>query len=477
MRNYNFISIPSFQPFVETVIKNTFEKKNYFTLIEGLKFDLKPILYRFFYFQLLNDKFLYQAYSARKNLCAGNVLNKIFFKEIAFKKISFVYSSFYILRNLIKFFEVLIYLFFLYKQLLILRYKKKDQNCNLLVYVSRKKHVNYINSILSNLKINYKFLVLTEEHAKELSLKNSESVYCPNASFGKLNYFFQKNAYLIFFYKIFLKLCSQNKFKAVMTVEGDDFKSEILSQVANIKNIPTICLQWGCYPLKPKIAFHLMSSKYFFSWGKYFSKQLKIYNKNIKFIDTGNPLMINNKLKKKNQIMLLIQPCLNNAEKDCFKDIFFKILNIVNKNSDYIFIVRNHPDYNFDQLLGNNFDKMNFKIQDYSIPIAKSLSEAKVVIGMSSSALAESLFYDAIPVSYQTYKNKFLNPNLNKMKIGFSSTSPTDIENFIKLLINNSSYYKKYLNNIKKKKSLFFRISGISSKRLFSKNLKNIMKL
>ena len=151
--------------------------------------------------------------------------------------------------------------------------------------------------------------------------------------------------------------------------------------------------------------------------------------------------------------------------------------NIINKNSDYIFIVRNHPNYNFDQLLENNFDKMNFKIQHYSVPIAKSLSETRVVIGISSSALVESLFYDVIPVSYQAYDKKTFEPNLNKMQIGFSSTSLTDIENFIKLLINNSSYYKKYLNNIKKKKSLFFRINGISSKKLFSKNLKNIMKL
>jgi hypothetical protein len=110
----------------------------------------------------------------------------------------------------------------------------------------------------------------------------------PPINLSETSFFFNQNANINFYIKSVYKIFENFSPKFILSVEGDHFFSEILSQVGRAFDVKSVCLQWGAFPLsKPKLSFRNMSHDYFISWGKFFTKQLQPYNKKVKFLDFG----------------------------------------------------------------------------------------------------------------------------------------------------------------------------------------------
>jgi hypothetical protein len=183
------------------------------------------------------------------------------------------------------------------------------------------------------------------------------------------------------------------------------------------------------------------------------------------------------RIKKINNIILLMQPCINEIQKKTLRSLFYTLIDIIIDNPNYNLIVRNHPDFKFDQLIDSNFifNKKKYTVQDYSVPLYSILPKTKIVVGISSSVLIESLFYDVIPISYQAFYNGQFALNLNKLKIGLSSKDIKEIKNFLILLMNSQSFYSKYVKNIIKYKFNIFMVKKNNYNSLFIYNLKRIL--
>jgi len=84
------------------------------------------------------------------------------------------------------------------------------------------------------------------------------------------------------------------------------------------------------------------------------------------------------------------------------------------------------------------------------VAIDDSLNVSKIVLGIDSSALIESIGFKCIPVTYRPHKNVKFIFNLNKKKIGFSSSNINQIQEKINYFINKKNLnYLKNINFIK----------------------------
>ena len=203
MSNYKFYRFKRFQFFIEKLIKKNERKFNIILFSNNYKFNLKPIFYRFFFFQLLNDKVLYKSYLNTGKLYTNNIFNNLYFKDIFFKKsfsISIIVS---VLKNLTKFFEFTFFFYFLYQRIILFAFKKKYYTCDLLVFVNKKKHFDYVNSILRYSKIKYRFLILSNNQKKNFLIKNKNLLYFSLPNFFNINFSPFSNAYFQFYYKFF----------------------------------------------------------------------------------------------------------------------------------------------------------------------------------------------------------------------------------------------------------------------------------
>ena len=149
---------------------------------------------------------------------------------------------------------------------------------------------------------------------------------------------------------------------------------------------------------------------------------------------------------------------------------------LARKFPDWNFVIREHPDFTFEDLYSKNF-KLNIKniiLEKYiKKNLSESLSESKISVGVSSSALIESLFFDTIPCVLQLNKNMKFVPNFKKLKIGFVESNSVSMEYKISNLIRNKNFLHKMQKNIIMKKVIFFQNTKKKSLRLISIFLNN----
>jgi UDP-N-acetylglucosamine 2-epimerase len=218
-----------------------------------------------------------------------------------------------------------------------------------------------------------------------------------------------------------------------------------------------------------------MSHDYFISWGKFFTKQLQPYNKKVKFLDFG--YLSSKKIKfKKNKVVFFLQPYDFSFTQNSFLELCELAFRLAKKFPDWNFVIREHPDFTFEDLYSKNF-KLNIKniiLEKYIRKnLSESLSESKISVGISSSALIESLFFDTIPCVLQLNKNMKFVPNFKKLKIGFVESNSDSMEHKISNLISNKNFLSKMQKNIIMKKVIFFQNTKKKSVRLISGFLNN----
>ena len=457
----------NFKNFVYKLLINT--KDNFF-FYRNIKYNLKSIIQKKDWPKLINDKSLLNYFidSRFKNFhLIENKLTKSYldenYRNIKNFKLKLSFRNIFELIFLSQFFINILY--FIQKDFFKKKYSRKYFFC----FVNKKQHINHINKIIK--KINYKciFIVRTINHRKELNLKKHNSIILPSINIFDTSIVFDQNAVIKFYIKSISKLIKNLKPKFILTVEGDHPIAETLAQVAKNHNIKSICLQWGVFPKKiPKISLMNMSYDYYISWGPLFSQILKPYNSKTKFLELGNIHFFKRK-KKINKVLFIMQPIDYYSNKSSLKALFMLALNLSKKLNKWKFVVREHPEFNIQNLFNHQISLKNKNLiieKAHEKSIHDSLSESKITVGIWSSSLLESLYYHAIPCVLR-FNNSFkYYPDFKKEGMGLIENNIKKMELQIIKLIRS----KKKLDNLNKK-------INSKNKIIFSKKMEYIQKI
>ena len=456
--------------FTDFVSKLLIDTKDSFFFYKNFKYNLKSIIQKKNWPKLINDESLlnYFIESRFKNFhLIENKLTKSYLDEkfknkknfklkLSFKNIFilFFYNQFYI--NLFYFFQ---------KDL----FKKKNSKKYFFCFVSETKHLNHIDKIIKKINCECIFIVSSIIHRKRLNLKRHNSIILPPVNIFNTSIVYDQNAVIKFYIKSISKLMGNLKPKFILTTEGDHPIAETLAKVAKNYNIKSICLQWGVAPIKtPQISFMNMSYDYYVSWGSLFSRILKPYNSKTKFLEFGNIHFLKRK-KKLNKVLFLMQPIDQHSSKPNLKALFILASNLSKKFKKWKFVVREHPNLSIKNLFNHQIilKNKNLIIEKYiEKSIYASLSETKITVGISSSALLESLYYRSIPCVLRPYNSFKYYPDFKKEGIGLIENNIKKLELQIVKLIRE----KKKLNNLNKKIYLKNKIMFSNKNGTYSKN-------
>jgi len=457
-----------YRNFVEKLLINN---KGTILNYKDLKFNLKSISQKRDYSTLLNDRSFYNFYKNFK-LQNNHVLSELISKKYAEihskgkKKIklniSFTNIKSYLLKT-----EFILNLVLFFNNI----FSKKIQIRNndfFFCFAHNLKHVNYVRPIFKKLNLKCIFVIVTKKQRLDLNLKKSETFLLPNINIFETNFCCDDEAIIKLYLKSSYKLLNKYKPKFILTVEGDQPYAEALALVSRKLNIKSVCLQWGVSPGNtPKVPFMNMSYDYFISWGPFFSKQLKPFNKTTKFLDFGNFNFID-KNNKNNKVLFVLQPPDFSLTKKYFQNLYLLASKLAKQFKKWAFVVREHPDYKFKNLFDEKLkDKpKNVYIEKYNKKtIDKSLSESKIVVGIWSSSLLEGLFYRTIPCVLR-FNNSFkYYPDFKKEGIGFVENNIKKMESQIIKLIKNKKFFNNFNHKINlKNKILFSKKNGTYSK-------------
>jgi hypothetical protein len=448
-----------YRAFVEKLLINN---KGKIFNFKNLKINLKSISQKRDYSILLNDKSFYNFYkkfSIQNRYILSETISKKYAKIFSKnnKKIKIV-SSF---KNILNYFyktEFGYNLSFLLNNVFSKKIQIKSNNF-FFCFAHDLKHIKYANPIFKKLNIKCIFIVFSNKQRLNLKLKQSETILLPNISFLKNNFLYDDEAIIKLYLKSSHKLLNKYRPKFILTVEGDQPFSEALALVSKKLNIKTVCLQWGVYPGNvPRVPFMNMSYDYFISWGPFFSRQLKRFNKKTNFLNFGNFNFIN-KRKKKNKALFVLQPPDYSLKKEHFQDLYKLAYRLAKQFKNWKFVIRDHPNYKFKNLFNDDLGNKSKRVyieKYYEKAIDRSLSESKFVTGIWSSSLLEGLYYQAIPCVLQVNRSFKYFPDFKKEGIGLVENDIKKMELQITKLIRSKKKLDNFNYRINQKNKIIF---------------------
>lgn len=344
---------------------------------------------------------------------------------------------------------------------------KESKNKNYILLFTEEKLLNSYLSYFKGLKnfsyINYKKISFS------ISLKK---IF--NSVFAKKFQKHKENEINIFFCKvIFFSIFFDNlKAKTVFCFEGDDYLHELFFQLAQIRKIKSVCIQWSSFITKnPNPPLRNISSDYLFVWGKKFKDEFKRhYNK--KILISGNPRLEMNKSKKKNCIVFLFQGENSFTINEDTK--FLKLLNnCIKFLPHYQFILRLHPFYK--KSLPDELGKYSNVLIHY--PEIKSLHQsiknAKFCVSIKSSVIVESSRYGIVPLLLNEVRSSgdCYHKFIKKIDKGLIDKNIQNLQKKIIHLSRDQKKFEKYSNKIKKNSSKYFNLTGNVAR----KNIKRLI--
>ena len=358
------------------------------------------------YFIFYNYQYVFLKYSKINNV---KLLNFCFITELFY----FFFKIF-----------ILIYIFF--------KKKKKTKNNKLFFYTSgKKKYLDYLYKIIPQPERNNFFKIGNFKSTKDYFLNRNTSIFDDFITFNlKMDIL------------TITKGIKSLKPKCIVCIEGNKSTDYIISTICRKLNVKSVCLQWGINAdLNPNVSLRDFNFDYYLSWGIFFSKRLKKFNKNCKFLNIGNLKEIPHHNSKKNKILFLLHPYNNFFLKKKFINIFNQLIDwcVLNYGTERI-IIRTHPDMNFNDIK-KTYKKKNLEIHDGSkINFTKSIRKTNLAVSIYSSSLFESSFFIKNVIFFLQTTN-YLNFNsylANKNNV-FIISEIDDVKKKIKRLFNSNS--------------------------------------
>lgn len=441
----------NFEYFVESLIKN-YDENNF--KLNGINF--KSSASKAEYQKLVQDKELHKFYLKKKNKFFFSKLTKTYLSNsFRNRNFSIKFFSFSNIEYYFRFSEIPFFIkhFIINLRLNFLNYKTKKKK--IIVYVNTLKHFYHQKNYLKSIKNKISFITFSGDLINSLpkkDIKYFQPLILVNPSFKFHKKPLSKELYL---YKVFKRFFSENSIKLVIGVEGDCPIFDILCKVSSEERVKSVCVQWGTYPfIRPRYTLNNMSCNYFLTWGDFFQSQLKSKNKKVKFISTGMKSS-KKKIKKENLITFIMAPPVPDLPEKFNFDLLEISEDIAKNYKNWNCVIRNHPIYKISQNQISNIK--NLKIEDYeNNPIDNSLKKSSIVVGICSSVLIESLYYDTIPIVYEANKNLEFFPKLDQKKIGFLGQDVNTVKKLIEKLIVQKKKLAHMQKMIKNRKKLYF---------------------
>lgn len=305
---------------INNFIEKNFDNKNSSFF---LKINLTEILKRIVRIRILNTNFLFNFYQKNVHFIYDKSIYKLllnkYLKKKFFLDLSFLKEILYFNIKIIKILSCGIE-----------KKKYSHPKSDIIYFCEKKNHETYINKLLSQSSFSFSKLELSK--------------------FRTINFLIFR--FLFDYYDLFKvkydilvvnKALDYLKPKLIIFIEGDKYQDYLISLIAKKKNIPTICLQWGILiDDKPNISLRNFQFDYYFSWGNFFSVDLKKKNLLTKFINVGNFNYPLNKISNK-KIVFFLQNinqyyCSNKTLSEFYSLIIWCLKNLNEK-----IIIRSHP--------------------------------------------------------------------------------------------------------------------------------------
>ena len=321
-------------------------------------------------------------------------------------------------------------------------FKNRNITFEVLVLYHDIKHKNYIkNSNIFDKKTLYKDI----SHINKFNIKY----------FLNFNNIFLNNVYML--YSNLEKFILKNKFKKIISVEGDAPYNFLISEIAKKKNIKNYCFQWGVIPdRKLKYLYSNFLFDIFFTYGKYFSDIFKKINNKTDTISLGRIDVDNNQVmaKKDSNIVLVayqgVSSLITEKKLNLFNNLIIKLSNELNVRV----IIKPHPNFPINRYSLKDFKEKNIYVSDSKKNLSELMRNASYCLSINSSSLLESVLYNVVPILY-SHKD-VLNLPIKKYGIGITSSSSNIICNEIKNCLENNKYKNKYIKNIDEYKGHIF---------------------
>jgi hypothetical protein len=455
-----------YEYFIEKIIKKNVENNSIF--FKNTEVRLRNLIIRYDFVKLLNNITFIKIFQ-KKTIGLFLFYNPYLYKYKKYFNIERdCYDfSFLSIDNFIKTREYLIYF---YRRILNPFFFNNLSKVDILIFVDKKKFVNYFNILLENSNLKYKFLILNIKDQVNFGLDKSNSIVLPNPPIKEILFFKkEKYAYFSFFHKSFYNLFEILKPKIFISIESDNIISEIGAQTSKYFGIKSVCFQWGAFVQKiPRLSLQEMSFSFFFSWGKLFSNYLRKFNKNTQFLELG--YFNYKKLKKTNRIIFALQRPYETLPINYTVQLVYMANIIANRYKNWQIVIREHPDFSVNKILKNIELNKSIIIEKNNISLSESLSKSKIVVGLNSSILIESLLFNCLPFYIELKGYYKFYPDLSKKKLGVSYTSFEELENKLNKFILGDDIKYNNLNN----KKLFFSTYGKLSKKLILLKLKEL---
>lgn len=442
----------NFEYFVESLLKNGKNKEYNYKNI-----DFKNSVIRANYQQLVNDQQLHEFFLKKQRFFFSSKLTKDHLSN-KIKKKNF-YQNYLSLSYLKSFLKISELPYFFYHLLFNMKFNFKETSLKkqkkIGVYVNSLKHYYHQKEFLSSIKNKIVFITLSKALLKKLPNKEKAS-FTPleivKPSFAFNTKALSKEMYIL---KVFRNFITDNNIKLVIGTEGDCPIFELLCIASKLKNIKSICVQWGAIPfVRPRLPFDNMSCDYFFSWGKFFENQLKKKNKETTFVSIGRKTILK-KINRKKIITFIMAPPVADFPEEYNFDLLEISKYIAKKYNTWNCIIRNHPLYEIKPNMKYKIKNLKFESY-YDNPIDLCLKKSSVVVGIASSVLIEAIYHNTIPVVYEINKNHKFYPRFDKNKIGFIRNDVKSLINALEDVISNKIKFNKTMNLIKINKFKYF---------------------
>lgn len=330
--------------------------------------------------------------------------------------------------------------------------------------IANIKFYKYLKPIIDRFDVNIAFYQKIspqklEEPCSELnvSLKDYNVIFSLNQVSKEMSEFF---GMLLLCEKIYQTL-SRTSPGVVLLSEGNSPEDELVSQMAKVLNIPTICIQHGWNPVI-HCGFQNLNFSSFVTWGDEFQNLLQVYSPDQSFSTCGHHRLEQRERGRKDAVGFFLQSPERFISRYHWDQMIRLILEISSLNPMTTIIVREHPNYKIDYEDKNRLQSVaNIRLTNQNMSgLDEDLDRCVIAVSIFSSVLLESLAKGVIPVIFNSTDMPRYIPDLGNLHCGYEAKTIEEAKKILNELIISKNKQELCLNAMKEKRSRYFSALG-----------------
>lgn len=328
-----------------------------------------------------------------------------------------------------------------------------------MIYLFNARQLTYLTPLIN--KINRPVLLLTDyDISEETELPEYVTALMVDFSDCRAfaNPYIEQNFPLLFQYaNAFRFLLRILQPCGIICLEGCHMQEQLLGEIANDLEIPSVCIQQG-WPSCMRTGFRRLPFRYFFTWGERFSELWKKYNPLPEFLPMGYMYEVPKADPKiKCAVAFFLQSPLFLSDPCYFESMLELIGDCAEQYPGTQFLVREHPEYKLSEQFLKRWEIYPHIQIVSNWDLKQVYAHTLVTVSHFSSALVEGIIYDSIPLVYDPTTDSRYYPDIEKDGVGKITRTKEEFHSFLKeILLPGTSDLKEKRNSyqeaIKKQK-------------------------